>query len=253
MRHTYTVTGMHCENCIQKVEKAIRNIPDVENVEVSLEPPGATISMKKHIETEVFNAALKDVGTYGLIGNDMMESRTSPQSHIPEEKQISIQDYYPLILVFAYLLSLVGIKQFANGFSFSTMMSDFMGGFFITFSFFKLLDLRGFAASYSLYDIITKRWIGFGYIYPFIELAFGVGFLFFPGIIGLYLASLIVMSISIIGVLQSVLHKRKIQCACLGTVFNLPMGTITIIEDGLMITMSAIMLLMKLHHPFSDL
>ncbi len=49
------------------------------------------------------------------------------------------------------------------------------------------------------------------------------------------------MSISIIGVLQAVLNKKKIQCACLGAVFNLPMSTITIIEDALMILMSGIM------------
>ena len=55
--------------------------------------------------------------------------------------------------------------------------------------------------------------------------------------------TLIVMSISIVGVLQSVLSKQKIQCACLGAVFNLPMSTVTIIEDALMIIMSATMLL----------
>jgi hypothetical protein len=51
------------------------------------------------------------------------------------------------------------------------------------------------------------------------------------------------MSISLVGVLQSVLNKRKIKCACLGDVFNLPMSTITIIEDALMIVMSLIMLI----------
>jgi len=54
------------------------------------------------------------------------------------------------------------------------------------------------------------------------------------------------MSLSIIGVLQSVLNKRRIQCACLGATFNLPMSTVTIIEDGLMIAMSAGMILMTL-------
>ncbi|HEX7367596.1 MAG TPA: hypothetical protein VF273_10895 [Pelobium sp.] len=56
------------------------------------------------------------------------------------------------------------------------------------------------------------------------------------------LITLGVMSVSIIGVLQSVFNKSKIQCACLGAVFNLPMSTVTIIEDGLMITMSLAML-----------
>jgi hypothetical protein len=53
----------------------------------------------------------------------------------------------------------------------------------------------------------------------------------------------VVMSISIIGVLLSVLSKRIIRCACLGSVFNLPMSTITIVEDALMIVMSATMIL----------
>ena len=45
---------------------------------------------------------------------------------------------------------------------------------------------------------------------------------------------------------QSVLNKKKIQCACLGAVFNLPMSTVTIIEDALMIAMSGIMLITML-------
>jgi hypothetical protein len=36
------------------------------------------------------------------------------------------------------------------------------------------------------------------------------------------LTAFVVMTISIIGVLQSFLNKKKIQCACLGAVFNLP-------------------------------
>lgn len=51
------------------------------------------------------------------------------------------------------------------------------------------------------------------------------------------------MAVSLISVVQSVLNKRKIKSACQGDVFNLPMSTITIIEDALMIGMSGIMLL----------
>ena len=54
------------------------------------------------------------------------------------------------------------------------------------------------------------------------------------------------MTVSIIGELQSVLNKRKIKCAYLEEVFNLPMSTITIIEDALMIVMSAVMLITML-------
>ena len=122
-------------------------------------------------------------------------------------------------------------------------MRNFIAGFFLTFSFFKFLDLKGFVESYAMYDIIAKRFKLWGYIYAFTELALGIAFLiaFNPFITNL--TTVIVMGVSIIGVVQSIMNKSKIQCACLGAVFKLPMSTVTIIEDGLMIVMSIIMLL----------
>ncbi len=101
-----------------------------------------------------------------------------------------------------------------------------------------MLDLKGFAESYATYDVIAKKWMGWGYVYAFIELGLGIAFLLSWNLLFTYTVTLVVMSISIIGVLQSVFNKRKIQCACLGAVFNLPMSTVTIIEDALMIERS---------------
>ena len=90
---------------------------------------------------------------------------------------------------------------------------------------------------------IAKQFRSWGYIYAFIELGLGIAYAInFNPIITNAVTS-VVMTISIVGVLQSVLNKRKIQCACLGAVFNLPMSTVTIIEDALMIVMSMIMLI----------
>ena len=121
-----------------------------------------------------------------------------------------------------------------------------MAGFFLTFSFFKMLDLKGFATSYAMYDIVAKKIPAWGYIYAFLELLLGLAFAvnFEPVLTNAFTA--VLMSVSLIGVLQSVFNKRKIQCACLGAVFNLPMSTVTIIEDGLMIAMSLAMLFMYL-------
>lgn len=122
-------------------------------------------------------------------------------------------------------------------------MNHFMAGFFLTFSFFKFLNLKGFAESYVMYDVIAKRLPIWAYLYAIIELALGIAYLidFYPLITNT--VTFLVMTISIIGVLQSVLNKKKIQCACLGAVFNLPMSTVTIIEDALMILMSGAMLI----------
>jgi hypothetical protein len=152
--------------------------------------------------------------------------------------------YKPVLLIFGYITAVtVMIEYLHNAFVLMRWMNHFMAGFFLVFSFFKLLNLKSFAESYSMYDIIAKHWNGWGYVYVFTELVLGFTFItgFYPLLTNL--VTLVIMIVSIIGVLQSVFNKRKIKCACLGTVFNLPMSTITIIEDALMIAMSAAILL----------
>ena len=233
MTHTYNVKGMHCANCQETVSSTLKKIPEVESAMVTLSPPQATISMKSHVSVAEFNTVLEKAG-YSLL-----ESNEMP----PVEEKSELQSYYPLFLVLAFLVGIVIVTTLTSTTpSLTSWMGKFMGGFFLIFSFFKLLDLKGFASSYSSYDIITKRWFTFGYIYPFIELVFGICYLLFPMNLILNSAVAIVMSVSIVGVIESVVNKRKIKCACLGTVFNLPMGTITIIEDALMIAMSLVMI-----------
>lgn len=157
----------------------------------------------------------------------------------------SLKTYWPLILV---LLLVVGgtfhLGWVRESYETSELMIDFMGLFFLMFSFFKLLDLPGFAMAYRSYDIPTKLWPTWGYIYPFLELIFAMLYLHRIELFWTNLAVIAVLSISIISVVESVMQKRKIQCACLGTGFNLPMSQVTIIEDGAMILMAMLMLLM---------
>ena len=121
-------------------------------------------------------------------------------------------------------------------------MQYFMAGFFITFSFFKFLDLKGFAESYSMYDVLAKKMPAYGFVYPFIELGLGIAYLINFNMQITNIATILIMGFSSIGVIQSVMHKKRIQCACLGAVFNLPMSTVTIIEDLLMVVMALFML-----------
>jgi len=217
----------------------------VENVTVDLNKGEATIEIKKHVPPSDLKAALKDYPKYELT--DTAHKLEPLKFSAEEEKKSWLETYRPILLVFSYILGVTLLIEFSNGgFSWMRWMNHFMAAFFIVFSFFKLLNLQGFAESYSMYDIVAKKWSGWGYVYPFVELALGIAF--FTGFTPLITnaSTFIVMTVSIVGVLQSVLNKRKIKCACLGAVFNLPMSTITIIEDALMILMSAVMLFYQL-------
>ena len=108
----------------------------------------------------------------------------------------------------------------------------------MAFSFFKCLDLNGFSNSFATYDIIAKKWKGYGKIYPFIELGLGVAYLLTIHSVITNTICILILTASTIGVIQAVLSKKQIQCACLGTVFNLPMSTVTVIENFTMISMA---------------
>ena len=235
---------MTCNNCVAKVKSELLKLGDVTEADVQLVAPQATISMQKHIPVTTLQSALKHAGNFTITesGNGMHHSPKTA-----ENDSSTLSTYKPILIIGAYITGITLLLEMTSGsFNWETWMQNFMAGFFLTFSFFKLLDLKGFADSYASYDIIARKWRGWGYVYAFLELALGLAFLLRFNPLLTNGVTFVIMSISIIGVLQSVLNKRKIRCACLGAVFNLPMSTITIVEDALMIGMSGIMLLAML-------
>lgn len=235
MTHKYEVLGMTCGNCEAKVKSSLLNVDGVTAVEVSKADNSAIITMDKHISLDNFQKVLES------------KYQISTTNHVEtiEQKKSWLVTYKPVLLIFFYINIVTFLIQLGNNpFNYMEWMRHFMAGFFLVFSFFKMLNLKGFAESYVMYDVIAKKIPAWAYLYAFVELSLGIAYLidFNPFITNL--VTLIIMSVSIIGVLQTVLNKKKIQCACLGAVFNLPMSTVTIIEDGLMIAMSITMLSM---------
>jgi copper chaperone CopZ len=235
--HTiYSITGMTCNNCVARVQTALT--PYADEVEVTLKPPQIKISGGK-VDLDALNGVLKNVGNY-IVGAKIL-----PEIHVKNEESEKsfFVTYKPLLLVFFYIFLVTLAVEIASGeFHLHRFMPNFMAGFFLVFSFFKLLDLAGFASSYSMYDLLAKKIPAYGFIYPFIELGLGTSYLLGYRPVLINAITLIVMSFSTIGVIWAVANKQKIRCACLGTGFNLPMTTVTIIEDLLMAAMAAWML-----------
>lgn len=238
MTHTYQVTGMTCSGCESKVKSSLFLVPDITAVEVSKTNNTATLTMDKHVALRTLQEAL---------GGKDAKYQISAMTHseLAQETKSWFKTYQPVLLLLAYIGGIALIASWQNNtIDLALFMRLFMAGFFLSFSFFKLINLKAFAESYAMYDVVAKKFKAWGFIYAFIELALGVAFAAnFEPILTNWI-TLIVMLVSVIGVLQSVLSKKQIQCACLGAVFNLPMSTLTVIEDFLMIAMSAAMLIL---------
>jgi copper chaperone CopZ len=235
MEQDYSISGMTCNSCVARVKESLESVPGVIHAEVSLQPPRARITSKLPISTQTFRNVLSAKGNYDA--SLMIETDPSPT---PEETP-SDTTFKPLLIIGAYLVLIATLLSYP-AFSMHTWMRIFMAGFFFTFSFFKMLDLKSFVSSYKMYDLPAKYIPGYAWLYPFIELKLAILYAVnaFPVLTSAF--TLTLMSVSIVGVIQSVSNKKKIRCACLGSVFNLPMTTVTIVEDSLMILMSAWML-----------
>lgn len=234
-------TNLRCDACVATLKPHLDRVASIDRWEVDTSVPEKILTVEgDRPNEESIRAAVASAG-YKVTG-------TVPHEHSQDETGATADaqkgtTYYPLLLLLTFLIGLVLVAEFVAGsFVWERAMQNFMGGFFVAFSFFKLLDLKGFAETYRMYDFVAQRAPIYGFVYPFIELALGIAYLtgFQPVLTNCL--TLIVMSVSVVGVIQGLLQKRKIRCACLGTVFNLPMSTVTLLEDALMIVMATIML-----------
>lgn len=150
--------------------------------------------------------------------------------------------FKPLIVIFSVIL--IGTFAIAHN-SLTSSMHIFMGLFFIIFAMFKLFDLHGFVKGFLMYDLISQRFRAYAYFYPLIELALGVSYLgdFAPAFTDLL--TIAIMFASAAGVIKAIGSGMDVRCACLGTTLNVPLSTVSIIENvgmGLMAIYSLIML-----------
>jgi copper chaperone CopZ len=258
---TYPLAGLHCGACVSRVTAELQPLAD--SVEVTLSPMQATLT---NLKTDLagLQAAVARAGSYVLMPNAAAaHTNRAPAAinSIAPDAALTADDagqswlatYRPLLLIFAFILGAsilvqvggVGMAGMAGmegmddmpgmggwaSVTFDETMRYSMAGFFLAFSFFKLLDVRAFADAYAGYDLLARRWHGWGMIYPFIELALGIAYLanFSPVLTNA--ATALIMGFSAIGVIRAVMNKSQIRCACLGTVFKLPMSTVTIVED----------------------
>ena len=239
MKHTYKIEGMTCNGCVASVTNKLNKIDGVKSVTVSLDKEEAEIEMNGHIPTDVFqNTLLPKYKISEKTETNIFSSTTTYN----DEKKTDLQQLYPLFLIFFYI-SGASILLNINSWSSEGFMLDFMGLFYIVFSFFKMLGLKGFPESFKMYDPLAKIIPAYGWVYPFIETALGLMFLFRFKIHIALVITLIVLGITTIGVTKSLLDKKSIQCACLGTALKLPMTKATFIENSIMIIMSVIMLM----------
>lgn len=102
----------------------------------------------------------------------------------------------------------------------------------------KLQDVESFSTMFLNYDLLARRWVPYGYVYPYGE-AFA-GILMVAGALTWLSApvALVIGSIGAVSVFKAVyIDRRELKCACVGGNSNVPLGFVSLTENLMMIVM----------------
>ena len=223
---TVHIAGMTCSGCEKSVKETLEGLEGVSKAIPNHKTGKVEIVANKHITAIEITEVLPK--KYALLN----------QSLQPLSK---LKQLFPLFLIFGFILLSTVVVHF-DSLDLNAMMRDFMGLFFMAFSFFKLLDLRGFQRSFRRYDPLAAALPFYGWVYPFLELVLGLCYIRDIVPDGILIATILLLGTTTIGVIRVLMQKKQIQCACLGSLLNLPMTEATFIENAIMLVMAGSLL-----------
>ena len=103
----------------------------------------------------------------------------------------------------------------------------------------KLQDVEGFSTMFLNYDLLARRWVRYGYVYPFGEALAGI--LMIAGTL-IWIAAPVALFIGTVGavsVFKAVyIDRRELKCACVGGSSNVPLGFVSLTENVMMMAMA---------------
>ncbi|WP_341207891.1 glutaredoxin [uncultured Sphingomonas sp.] len=158
--------------------------------------------------------------------------------HVPASGETS---YRPVLAVFA-MTALMALA--ASTAAFGTPVTLRAAEWFIAFSMcvlalLKLQDVETFSTMFLNYDLLAKRWVRYGYVYPFAE---GLAGVLMTAHVANWLSVPIALFIGTVGaasVFKAVyVDKRDLKCACVGGATRVPLGFVSLTENVMMIAMA---------------
>ena len=149
--------------------------------------------------------------------------------------------YRPVIALFAMTaLMAMAASHAVEGSPFTLRAAEWFIGFsMVVLSLLKLQDVETFSTMFLNYDLLAKRWVPYGYIYPFAE-GFA-GLLMVAGALTWLSVpvALFIGSVGAVSVFKAVyIDRRELKCACVGGGSSVPLGFVSLTENLMMIAMA---------------
>lgn len=149
--------------------------------------------------------------------------------------------YRPVIALFAMTaLTAMAASHAVEGSAFTIRAAEWFIAFsMVVLALLKLQNVETFATMFLNYDLLAKRWVPYGYVYPFAEGLAGV--LMVAGALSWLSVpvALFIGTIGAVSVFKAVyIDRRELKCACVGGSSNVPLGFVSLTENLMMIAMA---------------
>lgn len=176
------------------------------------------------------------------IGDERIGGYDALREHfgenVPDEDETS---YKPVIAIFAVgFLMALAVSWLVFGTIFTVRAVEWFIAISMTLlALQKLQDVESFSTMFLNYDLLARRWVRYGYIYPFGEALAGI--LMMAGVL-MWIAAPVALFIGTVGavsVFKAVyIDKRELKCACVGGGSNVPLGFVSLTENLMMVAMA---------------
>ncbi|HSX03351.1 MAG TPA: MauE/DoxX family redox-associated membrane protein [Rhabdochlamydiaceae bacterium] len=156
---------------------------------------------------------------------------------------MNFRRYWPLISLILVAALAATALTFGLNKAMRQWMHFFMGFFFCQFAMLKIFHPGTFIEGFQMYDLVAKKIEVYALIYPLIELGLGLAYLSFFHPILTYCLTVLVMATGAVGVIKALKEGLDVRCACMGTILDVPLSTVTLTEDLGMGLMALFMLI----------
>ena len=139
----FSISGISCNKCVQEIETTLSSVIQLASIKVFRNPDRIEVSSQQTFDVKELQIIFKESGLSKYTIQDF--SHRPLQKDQPDQQKAfsKISRLFPLFLIVSYLLMMtLTIAFVTSNFSPMNLMSHYMAGFFLTFSFFKFLNLK---------------------------------------------------------------------------------------------------------------
>lgn len=196
-----------------------------------------------HEETEAFKEA-HDVSTTPQVfidgkrigGYDAVRKYLGKPARDPDAP-----DYRPIVVLFSMTaITAISLNAGIHGNWFSVQAIEwFVAMSMVVLALLKLQDVESFSTMFLNYDLLARRWVPYGYLYPYAE---GLAGILMLGSLLNWLSiplALFIGTVGAVSVFKAVyVDKRELKCACVGGASKVPLGFVSLTENLMMMAMA---------------